>query len=385
MKIICHLCGHGTLELVPEYASLKRVASDCKPWPAGGQLGVCSECRTAQAVIDEQWQEECRRIYSSYTIYHQSDGQEQAVYSPGAGIPSARSDYLLAKMGEHVNMPQKGRLLDLGCGNGGFLRSFSKRFPGWRLNGSEYDAKYRHQVESIPGFDQLYLGSIERAEGQFDAVSLIHVLEHIASPRALLRQIHERLSTDGLLIVELPYFVENPFVLTVADHSTHFDEASIRNLLHSCGFEPLHLTSSWVPKELSIVARKGLSTTAPSSGRHVNPIPCVHWLAAVRDHALRIAQSSPNFGVFGTSIAGNWLYGEVNEHVRFFADEDISRSGKFMNGCPILLPKDATANSDLYITLPDQLVRGVVERLSKTFPGRIHTPPQGPVFPEESH
>lgn len=378
MNFSCHLCHNEGLIAVPEYSALKRVASDCKPWPEGGKLGVCPVCSTAQAVIDDHWRNECDEIYSSYTIYHQSGGEEQPVYSPGAGIPSARSDYLLSCMSEVVSIPYSGRLLDIGCGNGGFLRSFCKKFPGWRLNGSEYDAKYRSEVERIPSFDQLFIGDISAATGQFDMISLIHVLEHIASPRALLDQIHSKLKPGGLLVIELPYFVENPFVLPVADHATHFDIASIHALLADTGFHPHHLTSNWVPKELSIVASKTPAPGPVVSAAPVDPIPAVRWLMEVRDRALAVARGSRHFGIFGTSIAGNWLYAELAPMVKFFVDEDPSREGKIMNGCPILLPGQVPPDSDIYIALPPQIVEGVAERL-RAQPGCYHLPPAGPV------
>lgn len=377
MNSCCHLCGEPGLLIITEYTALKRVTSDCKPWPEGGKLAVCPVCSTAQAVIDDQWRNECHKIYGSYSIYHQSGGEEQAVYSPGAGVPSPRSDYLLSRMSEVVKFPDSGRLLDIGCGNGGFLRSFSKKLPGWRLNGSEYDAKYRAEVERIPGFEELFLGGISAASGQFDVISLIHVLEHIASPRELLREVHSKLKPGGLLVIELPYFVENPFVLSVADHATHFDIAAIRALMADTGFFPHHLTSNWVPKELSIVAAKTPASGRVTSANPVDPVPAVRWLMKVRDQALAVGHSSNNFGIFGTSIAGNWLYAELAPMVKFFVDEDPGREGKMMNGCPILLPRQVLSGSDIYLALPPKIAEGVLGRL-RVQPGCYHLPPAGP-------
>ncbi len=374
MNIPCHICGNGRLTLVPEYSSLKRVTSDCKPWPAGGRLGICQSCSTAQAVIDDTWRDECRQIYGAYTIYHQADGKEQPVYNPSSGIPSARSDYLLDNLAKAVAVPKSGRLLDIGCGNGGFLRSFSKKFPHWQLNGSEYDGKYRAQVESIPGFESLFLGDIAGISGSFNAISLIHVFEHIESPHALLQQVQGKLKSDGILVIELPYFVENPFVLAVADHATHFDAATIRTLLARSDFSPLHVTSDWIPKELSIVAQKQNPVAASANLTPVSPVAAIRWLESVRRHAADIAKLSKHFGIFGTSIAGNWLYAELNRDVEFFVDEDLNRTGKKMNGCPVIAPADVPPDSDIYIALPRNLVNAVMDR-TKNAPGRYHAPP----------
>ena len=81
----CHLCGAGEISLRPSYEPLHRVTSDCKPWPPGGQLGVCPQCGGAQAVIGPQWEAEARKIYDNYTIYHQGGGAEQSVFDVATG------------------------------------------------------------------------------------------------------------------------------------------------------------------------------------------------------------------------------------------------------------------------------------------------------------
>ncbi len=367
----CHLCGAQNLRIIPQYSKLARVASDCKPWPAGGKLGVCGSCQTAQAVIDASWHDECAQIYGAYTIYHQSNGREQPVFEPATGVPAARSDRLLSNVTKQVTLPSTGRLLDFGCGNGGFLGSFSRLFPGWTISGSEYNDKYRVEVERIPGFEALYTGDAAGLPDGFDAISLIHVLEHIQSPRELLVTLREKLKPGGTLIIQLPYFVENPFVLPVADHATHFDDASIRRLLGSTGFEPVAVTSAWVPKELSVIARigdAGVGATEP-----VDPEPLVDWLGAVRDEAESFARQPEPFGVFGTSIAGNWMFSELGDEMDFYVDEDLDRTGRTMNGLPILPPTEVPSNANVYIALPGLLAGRVAMRMGNA-PGRYISP-----------
>lgn len=374
MDQLCHVCGKGKLAMVPEFTPLKRVTSDCKPWPAGGKLGICESCSTAQNIVDATWREECRLIYSSYTIYHQAGGTEQPVFDLTSGTPAARSDQFLKNLGKTVSLPAKGRLLDVGCGNGGFLRSFAKSYPEWKLTGSEYDAKYKTEVESIPGVEACFVGDISKIAGGFHAVSLIHVLEHLESPSGVLANVRDKLRNHGLLLIELPYYVENPFVLTVADHATHFDAPRTCSLLVSAGFSPTHVTSAWVPKELSLVAETGPVAAPATSLPSGEPVAAVRWLESVRDEARQIARASKHFGILGTSIAGTWLYAELGDSVEFFVDEDQTRTGKEMFGRPVLAPAQVPSDGEIYISLPVKLAQTVHNRMDGS-PGRYHMPP----------
>ncbi len=48
------------------------------------------------------------------------------------------------------------------------------------------------------------VGAIEDVEGQFDLVTCMEVIEHVADPAAFLRELARRLAPDGLLIMSTP-------------------------------------------------------------------------------------------------------------------------------------------------------------------------------------
>jgi SAM-dependent methyltransferase len=365
MKLRCHICGEDRLKLSAQFAELRRVTSDCRPWPAGGELGGCDACGTVQAHVDERWRAECRDIYDSYAIYYQGGGAEQKVFDPASGASASRSDQLLAQLADAIEIPASGRLVDVGCGNGNFLRSFSARFPQWRLVGSEYDETHRAQVEAIPGVEAFFSEQFDALPDKFDIVSMIHVLEHIESPRALLEQIRAKLNPGGLLIIELPLFTDNPFELLIADHATHFAPATIQRLLQDAGFSTIAVTTEWIPKELSVVARLGdvAQLPAATAGRGVDET--VRWLTTVREEAMAVAGKSPHFGVFGTSIGATWLASELEEKIAFFVDEDSNRAGRTHFERPIVSPRDICEDSDVYVVLPPRLSAAVARRLGR--------------------
>src|SRR5262249_50305003 len=143
-------------------------------------------------------------IYRSYTIYYQSGGAEQAVFDGATGRPSSRSDRLVLRLRERVELPHSGRLLDVGCGNGAFLAAFGRRSPGWALRGLEVNDNNRAAVEQIPGVEALDVGELHDVPGDFDLISLIHALEHIADPAGLLQEAGSKLVRGGAFLIEVP-------------------------------------------------------------------------------------------------------------------------------------------------------------------------------------
>jgi SAM-dependent methyltransferase len=361
----CHICRRDELALDALFADFKRVTSDCRPWAAGGQLGACTACGTAQARIDDQWRGECRQIYESYAIYYQGGGAEQKVFDSASGASASRSDQLLEQLKSVVTLPEAGRLVDVGCGNGNFLRSFSRRFPNWRLLGSEFDETHRATVEAIPGVEGFFSRDASQLPDGFDAISLIHVLEHIEEPQNFLTTLRGKLRPGGYLVIELPLFTDNPFELLIADHATHFEPATIEALLARTDFAPVSVTTEWIPKELSVLACAESTRVAAQAQSSDELRTAIAWLGRVRDQARGVATRSSRFGIFGTSIGATWLWSELGGNVAFFVDEDSNRAGGTHFDLPIYHPANVPADSSVYVALPPKISRAVTTRLSR--------------------
>jgi len=97
----------------------------------------------------------------------------------------------------------QGRLLDVGCANGRFLRQMGA--VGWRLAGIEFDpeavAKARTVTPDVFEGDPV---DAPFAPGRFDLVTAFHVIEHLPEPLLALRRMVEWLAPGGLMIVEVP-------------------------------------------------------------------------------------------------------------------------------------------------------------------------------------
>jgi SAM-dependent methyltransferase len=366
----CLVCGAGPLTCVPAFEDFYRVTSDCKPWPRGGQLGVCQACGATQNITDARWQAEASQIYADYSIYYQSNGVEQLVFDSSTGQLAERSGRVLRRLDEVENLPQQGRLLDVGCGNGALLRAFAQIRPGWVLAGSDVSDRFRSTVESIPGVERLYTCSPADIPGTFDLIAMMHALEHVPVPLQVLQQLRDKLGPRGLILVQVPNLTQNAFDLLVADHCSHFAPATLRSLIQRAGFEVVLLATDWVSKELSLVARQARSAPRVATPQTAEAMRGVNdardrlaWLRAVVDQAHDVARQRP-FGIFGTSIAAVWLHGELRDVTDFFVDEDPNRTGGTYMGLPIYHPDDVPRGSHVYIGLAPELAERIQARLS---------------------
>jgi SAM-dependent methyltransferase len=369
----CHLCALGELSVLPSYEALHRVTSDCKPWPAGGQLGVCPRCGGAQAVISPQWETEAHHIYDRYTIYHQSGGVEQSVFDAATGAAKSRSSKLLHRLREELPFSPEGRLLDIGCGNGTTLRAFHEIAPGWSLAGLDVNDHYRQLVESIPDVEALYVGPVTAVPGQFQVITLIHSLEHIAEPANFLAGLYGKLADGGMLVVQVPDCWQNPFMFLVADHATHFFVSTLREVVAAGGYDVVVVADDWIAKEITLIARKPVHELSPRS-----KATAVDNLAAVQDRVewvvmlgqqTRALAAQKALGLFGTSIAATWLQEALQGEAAFFVDEDPSRFGQMFMERPILRPSEVPPGRQVMIALPTPMAEQVCARLSREAPG----------------
>ena len=380
---ICHVCRHGRVEPIAGFSGLRRVTSDCRPWRAGGSIGVCGSCATVQKLIDQAWRDEASQIYGQYQPYYQSrSAVDQVVFDQDSGLAKPRSQRILEAVRSFSDFAPAGRMLDVGCGTGAMLRAFSDLMPQWELNGLEPNLTNREALLSIPGMKQAFECPLVEAPGSFDVISMIHVLEHVEDPLQFLRHAAEKLRPQGHLLIEVPFFPDNPYDLAVADHCTHFTVATLAPLLAAAGLEPVAMRTDVVAKEITALARRSSARpeatlagvrSEQAAGTLRAAQTAVDWLQQVAGSARAVAELG-HFGLFGTSISANWLFGELQEQIRFFVDEDPQRIGTTYYDRPVIHPADVATGSHVFMNLPHALAARIAARLQR--PGvQFHLPP----------
>ena len=378
-EIPCHLCGAPGLSRLPGYETFHRVTSDCRPWKSGGQLGVCPACATVQKPIDPAWREEADEIYASYALYHQSaDASEQRTFDQSSGAATPRSTKIFESLFTQETLSPTGRMLDVGCGIGVTLDAFARYAPGWKLFGVDPNLKESKAVARIDHVEAVYGCELAEVPGRYDLITVMHVLEHVVDPARLLSDIRDRLADGGRLLIQVPHFPDNPFDLLIADHCSHFTAETVRPLLDAAGLEIVMLETTTIARELTVLARRGavLSADIDAEVAERNRLLTVSGQAWLHEtlEAARAAARNGRFGVFGTSIAANWLYAEIEEAIEFFVDEDPTRAGTRLHGRPVLDPKDVPAGAHVFLCLTPELASRIAGRLPAT--GAVyHLPP----------
>lgn len=361
MTAACHICPHPNLEICSIGVDRARITSDCKPWPAKSDLAICSSCQTVQTAVTTAWREQVSKIYQEYQVYHQAGGVEQAVFD-ASGEAQSRSSRLVAKLAETSALPKSGHALDIGCGNGSFLSAYGKTYPAWNLSGAEFDDKHASELSTLKKFEKLYIVGLEKIERRFDFVSMIHTLEHIENPLPFLMAARALLKPSGTIFIQVPHHRENPFELMTYDHASHFDVSTLCRLLHRASLFPIHISTDWVSKEISILASTSESrpTNAVAAGWDFKD--CLKWLEKLINRAMEIQAKASSFGIFGSSIAATWTAINLPRLPDFFVDEDPARVGKTLLEKPILHPESLADGSVVFVALQPAIQKRILEK-----------------------
>lgn len=131
-----------------------------------------------------------------------------------------------------------GKMLDVGCGAGVFLRLMRDR--GWSVHGVEIN-DYAVQRAREKGLDVL-CGSLNQANlptDSFDYIRASHSLEHMTQPHEVLHEICRLLKADGKLLIAVPnydslparIFRENWYHLCPPVHAFQYSVTTITRLL----------------------------------------------------------------------------------------------------------------------------------------------------------
>jgi 2-polyprenyl-3-methyl-5-hydroxy-6-metoxy-1,4-benzoquinol methylase len=101
-------------------------------------------------------------------------------------------------------VPVKGKHLDIGCG-GGSLLYFTKKY-GWVVKGLELSPVFAEYIKKTMDIDVEIADFLkyEGSKGQYDLVSLRHVLEHLPDSVLALNKIKNLLKEKGYAHFEFP-------------------------------------------------------------------------------------------------------------------------------------------------------------------------------------
>jgi len=186
----CNLCGEDDYAVIfPKgFAQLHRIVS-------------CNHCGLMYANPQELL--DCEKVSAEdYPKVYDEQANRKYFQKQHTQLPD--NEQALGVLNKLI--PKRGRLLEIGSYCGIFLNRI--RSQGWDTVGLEPDpgpANYSRTKFGLNIVDGI-LPNPGLEPHSFDAVVMLHVIEHIPDPAQNLREIHRLLKPGGLLVVETPRF-----------------------------------------------------------------------------------------------------------------------------------------------------------------------------------
>jgi 2-polyprenyl-3-methyl-5-hydroxy-6-metoxy-1,4-benzoquinol methylase len=169
-----------------------------------------------------------------------------------------------------LNGSRPGKLLDVGCGNGGFLATMQEL--GWEVAGVEPDGQATKVAREQFGLS-VHEGSLEEAgfpDDAFDAVTMSHVVEHLPDPISTLTECRRILKKGGRLVMTTPnikslghqLYREAWRGLEVPRHLFLFSPAALRQSVERSGLQVFELRTTarsarWMWAASHLIRRNG--------------------------------------------------------------------------------------------------------------------------------
>lgn len=122
-------------------------------------------------------------------------------------------------------------LLDFGCGAGGFLLKAQELTATAHGIDSEARLNNHFQNHGLTVFQNL--SEVHKNLGEFDIITMFHVLEHIPDPKSILSELSKTLANDGQIIIEVPNADDALLTLYHNEHFSHFTYWSCHLFLYT--------------------------------------------------------------------------------------------------------------------------------------------------------
>jgi SAM-dependent methyltransferase len=246
-RIACLICGQPLTRVGAR--AIDRLVTGDGPFEVL-HCGACNFGVTVPRMIDA----ELERFYSSAYYEAFCEWDEAGATSP---LRRARAHWRQvsarrrARRKPFAPLPvTPGRVLDVGCGDGGLLQSFAD--GAWRPVGLDpsttaVEATRRRGIEAFQGT----LDDHPWEPGTFQAVLFQHSLEHIPDPMGSLSEAANLLAPGGVLVVAVPnwgswqrrLFGSRWSHLELPRHMQHFSTKALRRAAERVGLEPIEIAT----------------------------------------------------------------------------------------------------------------------------------------------
>ncbi|GBE57389.1 bifunctional 3-demethylubiquinone-9 3-methyltransferase/ 2-octaprenyl-6-hydroxy phenol methylase [bacterium BMS3Abin01] len=242
----CAVCGSGRKR--PRW----QVRDTLLGTPGRYNIVDCVECGTLRMSPRPPFSDRRQAFSDDYPLFDWALGRKPAA----AAERIARFGPQMAQINSRQ---RRGRLLDVGCGDGYFMLGMQRR--GWETRGIEL-----HQQVAAYARDRLKLDVAAGAEhevdwqGPYDCITLFGVIEDVDDPNACLERCYRNLAAGGLLVVqthniaclEARWFGPDWFNIEAPRHVWHLSPRTLERLLENNHFHQddlLHYGAAFVTEK----------------------------------------------------------------------------------------------------------------------------------------
>lgn len=155
---------------------------------------------------------------------------------------TARREILAAEIAR-LDLPEKPRILEVGCGTGGNLRMLAHFGEACGLEPDPESRRYAAAQTGVEVFEGALPDTPGSLRGQFDLVVAFDVIEHVADDRAGIAALRELLKPGGRLMLTAP---AHPWLWSSHDvahhHHRRYRPRGFRGLFEGAGLDVSRLS-----------------------------------------------------------------------------------------------------------------------------------------------
>ena len=246
----------------------------------GFRVVKCDSCSVAFLDYDPD-DDRLRQFYSEGYFESGPDLRGYESYGACESFLTMNFERRIERLSPHVS---SGRVLDLGCGYGYFLRCLGGQYKGTGMDISEHAVKSAREKFGL----DVRAGVLTESSfppGHFSLVTMWDVIEHLPDPKSTLLNVRAVLKDDGVLAMTtgdsgslVAKLCRGRWhLLTLPEHLWFFSERTLRNLLEATGFRVIDVRREWCYYSVDYLVERLLKTLF-NSRKPVQPAGEKSWL-----------------------------------------------------------------------------------------------------------
>ena len=352
----CLICNND--RSIPIEPSFNFVSSDIRKVKYHSNFFICEVCGCVQKKIDPSYLKNISKIYKDYVGFSKFNEIDQKKILNGCN--SNRCEVLFKNF---LNKKRYNNVLDYGSSNGAMLLPFIK--SNKKLHATDLKCNLNNKILNAKNFIKFYpIKKFINSKKKYDLITMIHVLEHLQEPKKILINLEKKISKNGIIFVQIPNFLLNPYDLSVYDHTIHFDKSSITKLAEVSNLKIIKIDEKLMNGEFSIILKK-TNKTIKSKKMKLLILKKINIFKNLKKIVLKLNKIK-NLSILGTSIASLFVAHNYKNNIENFYDEDKSKIGKYYEGKKI---RQLIKNDKRKIFLPfyDKKLNNIRKRLTKNY------------------